>query len=313
MNLSIQEYISLADKNWFKTGGSARFYSEPRTILEFQQALSFAHDSNLDLFILGKGANILISDEGFPGLVIRPSLHQIHHTINGATALVTADSGVSMQNLIEYCLEHSIIGLEEFSGIPSTVGGAVYINLHYFEYLLSNFLVSAQIIEKSTGTILAVDNAWFNFGYNQSTLLNENYYLVNATFSLKKVSELDTAYAKGRSIEIIRHRMKRYPATHTCGSFFRNFHEHEVTFMHNNKKIIFVAYYLDKLGIKGNLRRGGALISYQHANMIINTGTASSSDIIDLGRTMQSMVKENFGIIPQPECRLIGFSTYPLL
>jgi UDP-N-acetylmuramate dehydrogenase len=77
--------------------------------------------------------------------------------------------------------------------------------------------------------------------------------------------------------------------------------------------MIFVAYYLDKLGIKGQLNMGGAIVSYQHANMIVNQGTATSSDIINLARTMQEMVHKGYGIIPQPECRLIGFKEYPLL
>ncbi len=77
--------------------------------------------------------------------------------------------------------------------------------------------------------------------------------------------------------------------------------------------MIFVAYYLDKLGIKGELSIGDAVVSFQHANMIVNRGEATSDDIAALARTMQSLVKEQFGIVPQPECQLIGFRDYPLL
>ncbi len=79
------------------------------------------------------------------------------------------------------------------------------------------------------------------------------------------------------------------------------------------KNLYYVAYYLDKLGIKGELSVGGAQVSHQHANMIVNRGTATTSDIVTLARTMQKLVYDEFGIIPQPECRLIGFSEYPLL
>jgi UDP-N-acetylmuramate dehydrogenase len=99
----------------------------------------------------------------------------------------------------------------------------------------------------------------------------------------------------------------------TCGSFFRNFHNHEVSLVSNGKKMIFVAYYLDKIGIKGQLKVGDAIVSYQHANMLINQGNATSTDIITLACTMQKMVKDHFDIVPQPECRLIGFKEYPLL
>ncbi|MGE0206630.1 MAG: UDP-N-acetylmuramate dehydrogenase [Candidatus Babeliales bacterium] len=310
----IQQNISLADKNWFATGGAAKFFCEPTTPQEFQQALQFANEHKLLLFILGAGANILIADEGFDGLVIRPKLTAlVQEPWDQQYELLTAGAGVQLDDLIEYCLAHNLSGLEEFSGIPGTVGGAVYINLHYFEFLLDQFLVSAQIIEKDTGVIKTVDPSWFDFGYNQSTLLKENHFLLSATFKLKKINPEEIAYARGRKKEIIRHRAARYPQKGTCGSFFRNFHEHEVTLESNGKKMIYVAYYLDKIGVKGALQVGGATVSHQHANMLVNRGNATSADIIQLARTMQKLVFDQFGILPQPECRLVGFKEYPLL
>ncbi len=322
--LIIQENVTLHDKNWFRTGGPARFFAEPTDANSFAQALSFARDNDLKIFALGEGANILISDAGFDGLVIRPTLirlqtsdfaeatpDKLDHT-NGSEALVTAGAGVTMDSLIEYCLNNNILGLEEFSGIPGTVGGSVYINLHYFQFLLAQFLISATVIERKTGIVKTVDNAWFNFGYNQSTLHDEEHYLLDATFKLKPGTDIETAYARGRRTEIIRHRVSRYPSKNTCGSFFRNFHTDEVTIESNGKKMIFVAYYLDKIGVKGTLCVGDAIVSYQHANMLVNRGNATTQDIITLARTMQELVQKEFGIIPQPECRLIGFKEYPL-
>lgn len=310
----IQVNVPLADKNWFGTGGNARYYCEPKTPQEFQDALTFADENNHSLFILGQGANILISDEGFDGLVIRPILNSIHMDLtDDEYAFVKAGAGVIMSDLIEACLKNNLTGLEEFSGIPGTVGGSVYINLHYFEFLLAQFLVSGEIINKNTGSIHTVDAAWFNFGYNDSTLQKKDHFLVTATFKLKSASAYETAFAQGRRAEIIRHREKRYPQKNTCGSFFRNFFAHEVEHVLNDKKLIFVAYYLDKIGVKGTLRIGDALVSHQHANMIVNMGQATSTEIITLARTMQELVKEKFGIIPQPECQLIGFKEYPLI
>ena len=304
----------LAQKNWFGTGGPARFYCEPTNAQQFQEAIVYASTHSLDLFILGQGANILISDEGFDGLVIRPMLTAIT-TVSTTqnSALVKADAGVTMPNLIDYCLNNNLLGLEEFSGIPGTVGGSVYINLHYFEFLLANFLVSAQVLHKKTGILEVVDAQWFNFGYNDSQLHKKDYFLVNATFKLNCATDEQTAFAKGRKTEIIRHRAHRYPQVRTCGSFFRNFFPDEVTLEVDNKKIIFVAYYLDKIGVKGTLRSGNAIVSPQHANMIVNLGSATSTDIITLAREMQKLVQEKFGILPQAECQLIGFKKHPLL
>lgn len=308
--MSVLTNVPLADKNWFKTGGQARFFSQPMSSKAFQEALAFACTQQLPIFMLGQGANILISDEGFDGLVIQPHLTNISVQEKN---FVQAQSGVTMDELILFCLERNLVGLEDFSGIPGTVGGSVYINLHYFSSLLGNYLIEATVIERATGRTKTVDRAWFNFGYNSSRLHSEQYYLLSATFALSPATTLETAYARGRRAEIIRHRTARYPNKLTCGSFFRNFFEHEVTLVDNGKKVIWVAYYLDKVGIKGELAIGGARVSYQHANMIVNSNNARSADIIAIARTMQEKVLAQFGVLPQPECRLIGFTTYPLL
>lgn len=309
--LVIQENVSLADKNYFQTGGNARFYTEPTTNNSFAQALHFAESNNLEVFVLGSGANILISDQGFQGLVIRPSLKNIEIAeLDTTHVTVKAGAGTTIDELIQYCFEHHILGLEEFSGIPSTVGGAVYINLHYYEFLLEQFLVQATLINKKTLQIITVDTNWFQFGYDQSKLQEKEFFVLDATFKLKKAkNDLEVAHAQGRYQEIVRHRHRRYPYQNTCGSFFRNFHPHEV--IDTEKKLIYVAYYLDQLGVKGSLTVGGAIVSHQHANMIVTNKVATSNDVINLTKLMQSMVFETYKIKPQPECQLIGFDSNP--
>ncbi len=310
----IQNDIPLADKNWFRTGGVARFFTIPQTVQQFSDVILHAHNLKLPIFLLGAGANVLISDDGFDGLIIHPQLKAIEHRILSDThAEVIAGAGVLLHDLIVYCLEHQLLGLEEFSGIPGTVGGAVYINLHYFSFFIADFLVCAQIIDSKTGSIETVDADWFQFGYNQSCLHDGAHYVASATFRLRRASETDVVYACGRRDEMIRQRTQRYPSSHTCGSFFRNFHDHEVTIEDRSKKMVYIAYYLDKIGVKGQLRVGGAQVSYQHANMIVNVDNATSSDIIAVARRMQELVYEQFGIVPQPECRLVGFKENPLL
>lgn len=310
----IQNNVPLSDKNWFKTGGKARYYSEPTNLTEFKNALAFAQTNHLETFILGAGANVLISDDGFDGLVICPRINYVNFNhASPSEILVTAGAGTHISDLINLCFDHNTLGLEEFSGIPGTVGGAVFINLHFFKFLLSQFLISATVINAKNQETLIVDQNWFNFGYNQSTLQDRNFYLVDATFKLKTATDLEVAYAKGRSHEMIRYRTWRYPAKNTCGSFFRNFHDDEVNLEIDGKKMIFVAYYLDKLSFKGTLKIGQASVSHQHANMLVTQAGATSSDLITLARTMQTKVLEQFGIIPAPECLLIGFKNYPLI
>ena len=122
---------------------------------------------------------------------------------------------------------------------------------------------------------------------------------------------MQVAHAQGRRQEIIRHRTSRFPNSNTCGSFFRNFLPEEVK--RTDKQLIYVAYYLDKVGVKGELNVGGAIVSYQHANMIVTKEGATSSDVIQLAQLMQEKVYKEFNIKPQPECQLIGFNKNPLL
>lgn len=310
--IAIEQNVPLKNKNWFRTGGNAAYWCEPTTATQMRDALRFAEDNNLPMFVLGEGANVLISDEGFNGLVIHPCLKAISiapHDDNHV--LVRAGAGCTINDLIEFCLANQILGLEEFSGIPGSVGGALYINLHYFDFLIAQFLHEAHVISKEIGARMVVDPAWFQFGYNQSTLQNGNFYLIDATFKLRRGTELECAYARGRRDEIIKHRTRRYPSQGTCGSFFRNFHDNEVTIEINGKKMISVAYYLDKVGVKGALTVGDAGVSYQHANMIVNRANASTNDILEVAKTMQRRVYEAFGVIPQTECLLIGFKENP--
>lgn len=305
--------MPLAEKTWFKTGGLARFFCAPTTIDQCRNAIAFAQTNNLPITILGGGANVLIADTGIDGLVLYPKNCRlfIKEDGNDHIALIVG-AGVNMDALISFCLHHNIIGLEEFSGIPSSIGGAVYINLHYYQFLLEQFLVSATVMNLTTGAIATVDNSWFNFAYDDSRLHKKEAFLIDATFKLQRATNTQTAFAHGRRLEIMRHRAKRYPTMRTCGSFFRNLHSHETTHEASGKKIIHSAYYLDAVGVRRDqLTIGGAQVSSRHANMIVTCEGARSDDIIKLAQLMQQRVYEQFGVTLQPECQLLGFSQNP--
>lgn len=314
--MQIQEYIALKDKNWFKTGGNARFYCEPETVEELQNAQKFALGKKCKIFMLGEGSNILISDKGFDGLVIKLNLKEIkivdeiHTKKEFREVIVSAQAGAKLQDLVDFCINKELMGLEDFSGIPGTIGGAIYMNVHFFDKLISQFVVKANVLVDK-GTVVTVDNEWMEFGYDISKLHIMEYYLVDAYFKLSRGNLLDKMYLLGKRDEIIRQRSMRYPNKNTCGSFFRNFLPNEVNFEINSKKIVNVAYYLDKIGVKGDLRVGNAVVSSKHANMIETSEGATSDDVINLAVKMQQLVKEKFGLVPQPECQLIGFNTNP--
>ncbi len=315
-DLSIASNVPLADKNWFATGGFAEFFVEPKTIEQMHNALLWAQSHKQSVTVLGKGANVLISDAGVSGLVIRLALCDIvvlHES--ESSVLVTVGAGYDMGDLIKWCFDNGFIGLHEFSGIPSSVGGAVYINLHFFHFLIDQFIVKATVID-CYGLVFTVDREWFNFSYDYSKLHEKIYYLCDVTFRLKKVDQLKIAYERGRADEIKRYRAYRYPSKNTCGSFFRNFLPSEVCLEVGGKKAIWVAYYLDQVGVKGSVSYGGAMVSHQHANMIVTDTSKNpkSQDIIECALECQKRVFEKYAIIPKPECQFIGFQeSSPLL
>jgi|SaaInlLV_10m_DNA_2_1039722.scaffolds.fasta_scaffold00147_7 UDP-N-acetylmuramate dehydrogenase len=309
--MKILQNIPLKDKNWFHTGGPANYFCQPCSGKEFQQALNFAKNNNLEIFVLGKGANILIHDNGFDGLVVNPIITEVE--IDKEEARATAGSGVDLQHLIQKTLDNNLIGLENFSGIPASVGGAAYMNIHYFSYLFSDFVVKANLLNIKTGEIETVRESWFDFGYDASRLQNKSHYLVDTTLQLIKATPTETAYAKGRADEIDAQRKCRYPNKNTCGCFFRNLEEHELEKIKPEAKTTYAAYYLDSLGVKGKAKHKNACVSEKHANMIVTKENATSNDVITLARKMQDMVVENYGVVLQPECQLVGFKEYPLI
>lgn len=313
--MQIQENVSLKEKNWFRTGGNAKYYCEPDSKADLKEALDFARTKQVEVFLIGEGANILVSDSGFDGLVISTqALTKIEiPTHETGVSKISVEAGAKVQDVIDYCLDHNLTGLEDFSGIPGTMGGSAYINIHYFDKLLSDFVDSAVVINKISGDAEEVSKDWFEYGYDTSKLMQELHVLYSIVLKVTKSDDIATAYARGRRDEIVRQRNMKYPVKNTCGSFFRNFLEDEVGFETNGRRILNVAYYLDKIGVKGDLRVGSALVSYKHANMIETEDGATSSDIIQLAKKMQELVKAKYNIIPQPECRLIGFEQYPLL
>ncbi|MCX7847744.1 MAG: FAD-binding protein [bacterium] len=312
--MTIAQKVSLQERCWFRTGGAAEFFCAPQDEAELCEALGFARAQGLAVTVLGEGANVLISDDGIAGLVIRPALRycRIEPGAQGEVFL-TAGAGAALEEVIEYALRSHALGLEEFSGVPGTVGGSVFINAHYFEFLLSQFVHAGRVMSCADGTVARVGADWFRFGYDVSRLHERTHILVDATFRLRMGTPEEVAYARGRRAEILRHRARRYPASHTCGSFFQNFAPEEVALVLEGRPITAVAYYLDRLGIKGVLAVGDAVVSVRHANMIVNRGKATSTQIATLARRMQEMLRDTFGLVPRPECQLLGFQSWPLL
>ncbi|PCI74165.1 UDP-N-acetylenolpyruvoylglucosamine reductase [Candidatus Dependentiae bacterium] len=305
----IQEQVSLAHKNWFGTGGKAEYFLAAKNRTEIKQALAWAKKHTISITILGYGANILISDDGIQGLVVTIDLQSINHQNN----ILTVDAGVSVDETINYALDHNLGGLEFFTSIPGSMGGATCMNIHYFNALLSDYIQTIEIIDLTSMETIKVDKSWSAFGYNQSKFLSKKYLIIAVTLKLEKLTDLQIAYARGRSDEIRRQRSRRYPPSRTCGSFFQNFSADEYKHAHGATQVPYVAFYLESVGVKGQLSSGKASVFHLHANMITTKKMATSEDICKLAHMMQEKVYKKFGLWPKPECQLLGFKQNMLI
>jgi UDP-N-acetylmuramate dehydrogenase len=309
--MDIKRSVCLKDKIWFRTGGNAVYFCVAASERDFAVAADFSLKNSLKFFVFGGGANTLICDDGFDGLVIKSGLNFLYQDKDKNR--IVAGAGVKIQSLIDYSLEKGFIGLEEFSGIPGTVGGAVFMNIHYMGRFLGDYLVGAKVLDVQKNTLLTVDKSWFNFGYDDSRLHMKKHILVQASFQLSRGDSLMVCNAKARRDNIIQNRNARYPCRNTCGCFFKNFNDEEIDFLVDGKKIVSAAHYLEIAGARRGLSSGCATVSKKHSNMIVTRPGATSEDVIDVAIKMQELVLHRFGILLRPECELIGFKEYPLM
>jgi len=190
--IGVRRNVVLAPYTTYKIGGPADYFLEATTTDYLTRAIVLARKEKMPYFILGTGANILISDHGFRGLVIRNMTNSI--SLDGTT--LTAASGTAIADLIEYTASRSLSGFEHFAGIPSTVGGAIWQNLHFLApdrnetVFIGDILKSAEVLLPDNQAY-PVERAFFQFGYDDSKLHHEEIIVLSATFQLTPKPETE--------------------------------------------------------------------------------------------------------------------------
>lgn len=282
----------LAPYTYFKIGGAAEFFFEAKKIEELLDAVLLAQELKVNYFILGEGSNLLVSDRGFKGMVIKNSCRRVE--LNKSK--ITAQSGSKLKDLVDMAADNSLTGIEFCAGIPGTVGGAVSGNAGAFGYSVGELLREAVVLRKD-GEIEVVENNYFDFAYRYSKLKKSGDILLSALFQLKK--------GKKERIELkmeknLADRKKRLPwKRNSAGSFFKN------VVTHDGKKIS-AGLLLDQVGAK-ELRVGGTGVFEKHANVFINKGDAKAKEVKKLARILKDRVKKRFGVELEPEVIYVGF------
>jgi UDP-N-acetylmuramate dehydrogenase len=202
--MKIEEQIPLAPHTTFKIGGPARYYAVAETLDELREALAFAHEGTLPIFILGGGSNVVIADEGFDGLVIVPKFEtvEVKQTADGAEAHVTAGAGVVWDAFIADMVGKGLHGLESLSGVPGTVGGAVVANAGAYGTELADVFIEARVIDllDEKHEIMTFDRQACRFSYHDSFFSQEpgRYLILDVTMQLTQGEGPDFAYRDNR-------------------------------------------------------------------------------------------------------------------
>src|SRR5215208_3212116 len=289
--------VPLGPYTTFKIGGPADVVYDATTADELANAVLAARGAGVPYFVLGLGANILIGDRGVRGLVIRNVAKHFTFSDDGR---LWAESGAVVAELIPEAVERGWSGLEHYVGIPSTVGGAIWQNLHFLSpaperertmFIAEVFRSADLLTEESTRR--TVDAAYMQFGYDDTILHHRRDVVLSATLQLERQ---DPAIMHKIMQENLSWRGARHPWLEwhpSAGSIF--------------KKIegIGAGRLIDQCGLKG-YRIGDAQISHIHANIMVNLGHATAADVIALIRHAQTCVREAHGHQLEPEIGFIG-------
>ncbi len=282
----------------FNIGGPADAFYEATSAEELAGAIVIARNASIPFFVLGLGANILLGDKGFRGLVIRNSAKRVSVSEDG---ILEAESGaVFWPNVINIAIDLGWSGLEHYAGIPSTVGGALWQNLHFLSpapkrertMFLEEVVLDAQILSPDN-IRRRVTEDYFDFGYDQSIIQHSGDIVLVARFQLEKA---DSETMRRITEENLEWRSTRHPPLDTepsAGSIF--------------KKIegIGAGRLIDECGLKGT-RKGGIEITHRHANIMINRGGATAQDVLSMIEFVVKTVEEQKGYVLEPEIAFIG-------
>ncbi|PIQ60072.1 MAG: UDP-N-acetylenolpyruvoylglucosamine reductase [Bacteroidetes bacterium CG12_big_fil_rev_8_21_14_0_65_60_17] len=289
---------SLAPYTTFHIGGPARLLVEPRSTAELVAALRIVQNYGVRHFVLGMGANILVGDRGFDGVVIRNTVRDFR--VHPSGRLHAAGGAIVWPDIIRETTRAGWSGLEHFAGIPSTIGGALWQNLHFLSpapkrertVFLDEIVVQAELLG-GDGTVRTEDHSWFRFGYDYSMLHDTDDIVLEATFQLTAASPDDMQ----RVIEEnLAWRAERHPPLDTepsAGSIFRKIDG------------VGAGRLIDECGLKGT-RIGGAEITHRHANIMINRGGATARDVRRLIAHVRERVERETGHKLIPEIMFVG-------
>ena len=290
MGETVQLDRAMSEHTTFHIGGKADAVCFVQELGELQQLFSYLNKENIPYLVVGGGSNLLVRDGGFKGVVIimREHLASVEqHEKNDQ--IVVAGGGLALSNLVRYCNQRGLGGLEFLAGIPGTVGGAVIMNAGAFGKDMGAVVQSIEMVNPQ-GELTSRDRSDLVFSYRASSI-QEGTVVVSA--SLQCTRETPQIVSK-RVADYLARRKATQPLEYpSAGSIFRN------------PPGDYAGRLIEETGLKGK-KIGGAMISPKHANYIVNTGGARAEDVLALMEMAKEKVREETGIELEPEIRVVG-------
>jgi UDP-N-acetylmuramate dehydrogenase len=285
----------LAPLTTFKVGGPAEWLLETTSAGEIVDALRLAHEFQIGVTMLGGGSNVLISDTGIRGLVIRTRGGQAERVGHDR---IRVDAPMTINGLVRWTLNHGVAGLEAWAGTPGTVGGAIFGNAHFGGRLIGDLVESVRLAGLD-GATRDLPKSEMEFGYDRSRLQRTREVLLWAVFM---VSSGDPGALREIARQSLAYRKRTQPLdTPSAGCIFQNPSTAEVP----QDIPASAGALVDRAGLKGAVL-GGARVSPAHANFIINDGAASAADIRKLIELCRARVRERFGVTLEEEIVYLG-------
>jgi len=306
----VKKNESIAKHTTLGIGGPAKYFAEVRRVEDLKKVIRECRKNNLEYFVIGGGSDLLASDEGYDGMLILNNISYIKKAENNR---FVCGSGTILKDFINFVIEKGYAGLEKISGIPGTVGGAIYGNAGAYGQTISDHILKVIAFDEVKKKVFSRNGCGFD--YRTSIFKENKCIIVEAEFSFEKGEK---EFLQKISLDTIQLRLQKYFSGIKCpGSYFKNVIADKlaprVLKLIPQDKITYgkipAGFLLESVGAKGALK-GDVKIADHHGNLIINMGNASAKDYLELADKYATKVKNKFGIKLEPEVQLLGFKNY---
>ena len=273
----------------FKIGGNADLFVSVKTEEELKQILNYAKQKQIPVTIIGNGSNLLVSDDGVRGIVIKIDIQYFNVQNKEDEVEVIVGSGNKMMSLALQLKNQEISGFEQLSGIPGTIGGAVYMNAGAYGKEMKDIVISTKCMNMD-GKVFELSNKEQQFEYRSSIFSKNKYIILETKFKLQRGKKEDI---EEQMNEYLNQRKAKQPLEYpSAGSTFKR------------QEGIITAKLIDECGLKGH-KIGGAMVSKKHAGFIVNTGNATAKDVLELIKYVKDKVFEKFNVRIEEEIRVL--------